>query len=123
MGAGVSPNKITCEPYTFQVTVGTTSTAVTSRDLRKYNPVSIEFMGHPDNTGVVYVGNKILGIDIGGAKRKVTTVSGRPLVAGASASYETNDPRRWSAIASAAGQTLCVTVGLTEFPGSEATTS
>jgi hypothetical protein len=123
MSGSVPINALTVERVTFQITVGTTSTAITTKDWRAYQPVWVAMKSNGSNAGTVYVGNKIMGIGFGETKRKIDDGSGWPLTASEQRTAECSDPRQYSAIASQASQTLHVEVGFAQWPGQEATTS
>lgn len=120
MGSGVGPQEQVIDAVNFQVTVGTSSTLVTTNNYRSKRPVRVCFKGHPDNTGIVYVGNRFWGKAY--ARRTITTGTGWPLAAGQDITFECNDPRIYAAIASAADQVLCVEVGFAG-PVNSSTTS
>lgn len=116
MGANISPQRSIKDTKTFQVTVGTTATQITS-SARYYSQdaIRLTLKGHPSNAGIVYVGNQYEGQGAP-SSRTITTSTGFPLAASEVVIWEINDPRKVVAIASQAAQTLCVEVGFARTP-------
>ena len=116
MGGNVSPQSSIKEPKTWQVTVGTSVVQLThSARYRAADAIRLSLKAHPDNAGIIYVGNKYEGQETP-SLRTVTAITGYPLAASQEVIWEINDPRKYVAIASQASQVLCVEVGFARTP-------